>query len=171
MIKVILDDEYLMKPITSSNHDEIKCLYDLCSDYHIMCSGRNATDEDIDDIFKYSEKKTLEDSLTFGVYNNYDLLIGMVDIFKNYPDNGTWMIGLLLLSPNERNKGLGKAIHEEIKKYALDQGADTFRIGVVVENIKGRKFWDSLGYQQVKSTIINIGNKEHNLDILRLILK
>ncbi|WP_042274511.1 GNAT family N-acetyltransferase [[Clostridium] dakarense] len=81
------------------------------------------------------------------------------------------MIGLLLLSPNERNKKLGRIIHEEIKKYALSQGADTFQIGLVEENIKGRKFWDSLGYQQVKSTTINMGNKENNLDILRLILK
>lgn len=171
MIRGILDDEYLIKPITSSNHNEIKHLYDLCSDYHIMCSGRNATDEDIDNIFKYSDKKKLEDSLTLGVHNKCDLLIGMVDIFKNYPDNRTWMIGLLLLSPNERNKKLGKAIHEEIKKYALIQGADTFRIGVVEQNIKGIKFWESLGYQQVKSTTINMGNKESNLNILKLSLK
>ena len=171
MIKVILDNKYSIKPITSFNHSEIRHLYDLCSDYHIMCSGGNATDEDIDNIFKYSNKKTLEDSLTLGVYNKCELLIGMVDIFKNYPNNGTWMIGLLLLSPNERNKKLGKTIHEEIKKYALNQGADTFQIGVVEENIKGRKFWDSLGYQQVKSTTINMGNVEHNLDILRLIIK
>ncbi|WP_042274513.1 hypothetical protein [Faecalimicrobium dakarense] len=89
MIKAILDNKYLIKPITSFNHSEIKHLYDLCSDYHIMCSGRSATDEDIDNIFKYSDKKTLEDSLTLGVYNKCELVIGMVDIFKNYPNNGT----------------------------------------------------------------------------------
>lgn len=171
MIEAILDNNYLIKHINSSNHNEIKHLYDLSSDYHIMCSGRNATDEDVDSIFKYSDKKTLEDSLTLGVYNKCNLLIGMVDIFKNYPDNGTWMIGLLLLSPNERNKGLGKIIHEEIKKYALIQGADILRIGVVEQNVKGLRFWKSLGYQPVKSTTINIGDKESNLNILKLILK
>ncbi len=134
-----------------------------------MCNGTNATDEDIDNIFKYTDKKTLDDSLTLGVYN--DLLIGIVDIFKNYPNNGTWMIGLLLLSPNERNKKLGKVIHEEIKKYALSQGADTLRIGVVEENIKGRRFWDSLGYQKIQSTTISMGNENHNVDILTLTLK
>ena len=169
MIKAILENKYLIKPITSFNHSEIKYLYDLCSDYHTMCNGTNATDEDIDNIFKYSDKKTLDDSLTLGVYN--DLLIGIVDIFKNYPNNGTWMIGLLLLSPNERNKKLGKVIHEEIKKYALNQGADTLRIGVVEENIKGRKFWDSLGYKQVKSTTMSMGDENHNVDILTLTLK
>lgn len=171
MIKAIQDNEYLIKPITSSNRDEIKCLYDLCSDYHIMCSGKDATYEDVDSIFEYSDKKTLEDSLTLGIYNECDLLIGMVDIFKNYPDKGTWMIGLLLLSPNERNKKLGKIIHEEIKNYALSQGADTFRIGVLEQNIKGLNFWKSLGYKHVKSTTINMGDKKSDLNILKLTIK
>lgn len=171
MIKAIQDNAYLIKPITSSNREEIKYLYDLCSDYHIMCSGKNATYEVVDSIFEYSDKKTSEDSLTLGIYNKCDLLIGMVDIFKNYPDNGTWMIGLLLLSPNERNKKLGRIIHEEIKKYALAQGANTLTIGVVEQNTKGLKFWESLGYQQVGSTTINIGDKESNLNILNLMIK
>ncbi|MGL4338503.1 MAG: GNAT family N-acetyltransferase, partial [Turicibacter sp.] len=81
-----------------------------------MCSGEIATYEDVDSIFEYSDKKTSKDSLTLGIYNKDDLLIGMIDIFKNYPDNKTWMIGLLLLSPNERNNKLGKIVHEEIKK-------------------------------------------------------
>ena len=171
MIKSILDDEYLIKPITSFNREEIKDLYDLCSDYHIMCSGKNATYEDIDSIFEYNDKKTSDNSLTLGIYNKDDLLIGMVDLFKNYPDDKTWMIGLLLLSPNERNKKLGEIVHEEVKKYALTQGADTFRIGVLEQNISGLKFWKSLEYQQVKSTTINIGGKDSNLNILSLILK
>ena len=171
MIKAILDNKYSIKPINSFNRDEVKNLYDLCSDYHIMCSGINATDEDVDSIFEYSDKKTLDDSLTLGVYNNFDLLIGMIDIFKNYPNTGTWMIGLLLLSPDERNKKLGKIIHEEIKQYALTQGANTFRIGVVEQNIKGLKFWKLLGYKEIKSTSIKMGDKESNLNILNLILK
>lgn len=95
----------------------------------------------------------------------------MVDIFKNYPHKGTWMIGLLLLSPSERNKKLGKIIHEEVKNYALIQGANSFRIGVLEQNIRGLKFWKSLGYKEVKYTIIKIGNKESNLNILNLIIK
>lgn len=170
MMKIILDNGYLLKNISSSNYSEIRQLYDICSDYHIMCSGRNATDEDIDNIFKYNDEKTLEDSLTLGVYDNKGILIGMVDIFKNYPNNGTWMIGLLLLSPNERNNKLGKIIHEKIKQYALTQGAKSLRIGVLENNIKGRKFWDTLGYKLEKSTTIEMGEEKHNLDILSLII-
>lgn len=170
MVKIALENGYLIKTLTKVNHSEIKQLYDLCSDYHIMASGRSATEEDVDDIFKYSEKKTLEDSLTLGVYDNSEVLIGIVDIFKNYPEIGTWMIGLLLLSPSERNKKLGRDVHEEIKRYALSEGAIKLRIGVLEDNINGRRFWDSLEYQYVKTTTIDIENKNHNVDILSLLI-
>ncbi|WP_419743436.1 GNAT family N-acetyltransferase [Paraclostridium dentum] len=169
-MKTILKNGYSVKPINNDNHNEIKQLYDLCSDYHIMASGRIATDENVDDIFKYNEKKTIEDSLTLGIYNNDEILVGIVDIFKNYPEIGTWMIGLLLLSPSERNKKLGRDVHEEIKRYALSEGAIKLRIGVLEDNINGRRFWDSLEYQYVKTTIMHIENKNHNVDILSLLI-
>lgn len=165
-MKIILENGYSVKPINNDNHSEIKQLYDLCSDYHIMASGRSTTDEDVDDIFKYNDKKTVEDSLTLGIYNNDEILVGIVDIFKNYPDFRTWMIGLLLISPNERNKKLGRAVHEEIERYAVSQGANALRIGVLKENTNGRRFWGSLGYQYVKTIKMEIENKNHNVDIL-----
>lgn len=39
------------------------------------------------------------------------------------------------------------------------------------ENIKGKRFWDSLGYKKIKSTTIDMGYKKHNLDILILSIK
>lgn len=170
MVKIALENGYLIKTLTKVNHSEIKQLYDLCSDYYMLSSGRSATEEDVDDIFKYSEKKTVEDSLTLGVYDNSEVLIGIVDIFKDYPEIGTWMIGLLLLSPSERNKKLGRDVHEEIKRYALSEGAIKLRIGVLEDNINGRRFWDSLEYQYVKTTTIDIENKNHNVDILSLLI-
>lgn len=80
------------------------------------------------------------------------------------------MIGLLLLSPSERNKKLGRDVHEEIKRYALSEGARKLRIGVLEDNINGRRFWDSLEYQYVKTTTIDIENKNHNVDILSLLI-
>lgn len=57
MVEIALENGYLIKTLTKVNHSEIKQLYDLCSDYHMLASGRSATEEDVDDIFKYSEKR------------------------------------------------------------------------------------------------------------------
>lgn len=100
MIKAIQDNSYLIKPITSSNRDEIKHLYDLCSDYHIMCSGKNATYEDIDSIFEYSDKKTSEDSLTLGINQ-----VGSLNDLDNSKINGN--IKIL----DKFNKELDKMIY------------------------------------------------------------
>ncbi|MGL5756121.1 MAG: GNAT family N-acetyltransferase, partial [Paraclostridium sp.] len=166
----IIQGKYLIKPITLSNYNEIEKLYKLCDDYHIMCGGRKANKKDIEDIFTYTEKKTIEDSLTLGIFEK-NVLIGLVDIFKNYPEDKIWMIGLLLLAPNKRNLGLGKLIHTEIKNYALSIGANSFQIGVLDENTKALKFWESIGYKKLKYTTIKLGDVDHKVIILRLSLK
>lgn len=68
MIKSIAEGRYLIKPMTLSHYNEIEKLYDQCADYHIMCGGRKANKQDIADIFTYTEKKTMNDSLTLGIY-------------------------------------------------------------------------------------------------------
>ncbi|GAA0701673.1 GNAT family N-acetyltransferase [Paraclostridium ghonii] len=155
-----LDNQYIIKQVSLEQSSDIEKLYGLCSDYHMICSGREANKQDVKDIFTYTEKKTVEDSLTLGIYE-YNELVGLVDIFKNYPEINTWSIGLLLLAPNKRRNKLGSLVHEELKKYALDLGVHTFRIGVLEENIVAHKFWNSLGYTKVKESNISFGEIKH----------
>ncbi|RDY22913.1 GNAT family N-acetyltransferase [Romboutsia maritimum] len=162
-----LTNTCLIKPISLEQSKEIKNLYELCSDYHIIYSGRKANEQDIKDIFTYTEDKTSKNSLTLGIYELNEL-IGLIDIFKNYPKENTWFIGLLLLSPNNRGNKLGSLVHSELVKYALGLDADFFRIGVLEENILAHKFWESLGYQKHKVATIKFENKEHLLDIYEL---
>lgn len=100
-----------------------------------------------------------------------NILIGLVAIFKNYPEDKICMIGLLLLAPNKRCLGLGKLIHIEVKDYALSLGANLFQIGVVDRNTKALKFWESIGYKKIKDATIKLGDENHKLSILRVALK
>jgi GNAT superfamily N-acetyltransferase len=50
------------------------------------------------------------------------------------------MIGLLLIDPAERGKGLGKRVHELLTEWAIKLGAKSFRIGVIENNHIGIKF-------------------------------
>lgn len=162
-----LDNKYIIKQISLEQSSQIEKLYNLCSDYHIICSGREANEQDIKDIFTYTDKKIIEDSLTLGIYESSEL-IGLIDIFKNYPKINTWSIGLLLLAPNKRGNKLGSLVHNELKKYALSIGADSFSIGVLEENILAHKFWKSLGYNKVKESNIKFGEKEHIVHVYEL---
>lgn len=60
------------------------------------------------------------------------------------------MLGLMLIKPQERSYGLGKIVQDSLVRWAINLGADSFRIGVIEDNHKGIKFWYSLGYTKIK---------------------
>lgn len=67
------------------------------------------------------------------------------------------MLGLMLIEPEERGKGLGNIVHEALVDWAKDLGAKSFRIGVIEENFKGMNFWSDLGYTTM-NTKVGIGS-------------
>ena len=104
------------------------------------------------------------------LYDN-KYLIKPIDIFKNYIQKHIWRIVLLLLSPGQRNKGLGKIVHKELIDYGKTKYVDTFRIRVVENNHRGLRSWKLIGYKKIESTTISMRNKESKLEILYLKIK
>lgn len=78
------------------------------------------------------------------------------------------MIGLLMIDPKERGKGLGKVLHKFIKDYVLMHKADKLRIGVVEENTNATGFWKSLGYDEIKRVNMSYGYKDNVVVVMNL---
>ena len=77
----------------------------------------------------------------------------------------------MLLHPNERRKGLGKAIHNIIIDIAKEQKAKKLRIGVVEQNEKAIKYWTNIGYKEIKRTQpIKYGSKESTVIVMNYFL-
>jgi RimJ/RimL family protein N-acetyltransferase len=65
-----------------------------------------------------------------GVFKDSNKLIGIIAIVRNFIAVGQWIIGLMLIDPEERGNGLGKKVHGALVKWAIKLGAKSFRIGV-----------------------------------------
>ncbi|WP_234123737.1 GNAT family N-acetyltransferase [Clostridium hydrogenum] len=151
--------------------DKIISVYNLCvacSDYYILSDGVKPTNEDAKEIFaELPPDKNYEDKFVFGVFNNKEMLVGIVDIVRNFPEDGEWMIGLMILEPKERGSGLGKETHNAIAQWSKQLGAKTLRIGVIEENYNGIKFWTKLGYEEIKQTDMEFKSKKHIIKVMR----
>jgi GNAT superfamily N-acetyltransferase len=75
-------------------------------------------------------------------------LIGLIDAVEGYPDEGAWWLGLMLIDPEYRGKGLGHKLYQAFENWILEQGAVGVCLGVVEENDKALAFWGSLGFQE-----------------------
>lgn len=168
--KVINDREYKIRPLSDSHESEMQALCERCSDHWELHEGRMPEDAWHTILSDLPPAKSPEDKFLFGVYNENNVLIAVIDILKDYKEPGEWMIGLLMIDPGERGNGLGRKLHDDIKTWVSEKGGRLLRIGVVEENYRGYKFWHEMGYFETGSVKMTYGKKEHTVILMNLFL-
>ena len=93
-----------------------------------------------------------EDKYLFGFFDERSRLAGVLDLLPDYPEEGTWWIGLLLFHPLQRGKGYGTQVVRELIKFARSCGTRSLMLGVVEENRKGFEFWQTHAFGLVRTT-------------------
>ena len=73
-------------------------------------------------------------------------LIAIVDLLENYPEPTNWYVGLLVLSPDERNHGLGTAVWTAVEAWVRAEGGRHARLIVQEQNPHAARFWRALGF-------------------------
>ena len=91
--------------LTSDNANEIESFIELFNDFFQLCEAENGSVSGILNACPPS-KDIHKDKFVLGLYDGHTL-IGLVDILRDYPQNGVWTIGYLLIHPKYRCQGLG----------------------------------------------------------------
>lgn len=171
MQNINLENGYKMKSLSLEDNESVEQLCEKCSDYYLLNAGVLPSKKEIDEIFTVlPPNKKYEDKYVLGIYGLDNELVGIVDIVKDFPNNGEWMLGLMLIEPKERENGLGKTAHKALIEWATAFGAKSFRIGVVEDNHRGANFWSSLGYTKIKEVNMEFTAKTHKVNVMRLLL-
>ena len=77
-------------------------------------------------------------------------LAGLIDVVIDYPHPACWFIGLMLLRPEARGRGLGGAALEGLAGHAAANGAEALRLVALERNPRGRAFWAAHGFRVVR---------------------
>ena len=157
---------YEITQLSKQDNDIVEGLCNKCSDYYILSGGALPSKDDVSALFTdLPPNKNLEDKFLFGVFKS-NKLIGIIDIIRDFPTISEWTIGLLLLEPEERGKGLGIIIHEALVKWTRHLGAKRFSIGVIEDNNRAFKFWSNLGYSKIKEINMDIASKTQVVNLM-----
>jgi GNAT superfamily N-acetyltransferase len=76
--------------------------------------------------------------------------IGVLDVVRDWPQRRVWMIGLLVLVPAARGRGVGARVLATVDRWAIESGAEKLRIAVAPANIRGLRFWRRHGFSPVE---------------------
>ncbi|MCH3963649.1 MAG: GNAT family N-acetyltransferase [Clostridium sp.] len=162
-------DDCEIKTIGTDDINIISEFCRRCSDYYVMHGGIEASRRDVEEIFEeLPPGKDYGDKFVFGIFKNNKQLVGIVDIVKDFPVSTQWMLGLMLIDPMERGRGLGRMVHFRLTEWAVNLGAGSFRIGVIDKNVKGIGFWKSLGYREIRKGKIQLKDKTNQLYVMVL---
>lgn len=105
----------------------------------------------------------ISQSVKVGLFEG-DILLGIADMGFGYPEAGDAYVGLILITPNARGKGLGKALLALLEEEARARGAERMFAGVVEANAGARAFWLREGFLPVKRTgPVTVGTRRHML--------
>lgn len=161
-----------LRILTENDKNIIEHFFEEASDYAIIESGESNPQLECESLLNdLPPEKTKSDKFVYGIFNDKSILIGLVDLLKDFPTKGEFMLGLLEFVPEVRHQGLGKAVHEILVEKVRHLGANSLRIGVLEVNIAALKFWKSLGYIKFKETELEFGSKRQKIDVMRLNLK
>lgn len=131
----------------------LQTFFEQCADYTMLVEGEGVSPDAAQDTFvDLPPGKTLEDKFLYGVMDQAGVIIGVLEGMRHYPQDGIWWIGLFMLAPRVRGKGLGQTILDAFAEHVRAAGGDAIMLGVVEENQSGYRFWGQQGFEDVRQT-------------------
>ncbi|WP_425863265.1 GNAT family N-acetyltransferase [Arthrobacter sp. TWP1-1] len=90
------------------------------------------------------------DNAVFDVADESGTIVGYLWVGTDTSgDSQSWWVWDIVINPDQRGKGLGRATMLKAEEYARSQGAVTLGLSVFGFNKAARGLYDSLGYETV----------------------
>ena len=156
--------------LTPDDAPHVQSLYERCNDYHVAHEGTptraTAGEEELTSL---PPGRSMEDKFSFGIYAPGRELIGYLELFRNYPADGEWWIGLLMLDPKMRRRGLGSRILRAASGWAASNAAQAIQLAVLESDDAAKSFWYRQGFEFVRRRAYEsqAAKKTHTVLVLR----
>ncbi len=91
----------------------------------------------------------------------------MANIVSDLLAPSVWHIGLFVIATSQHGTGLAQALYGELEAWAASDGAKWLRLGVVQGNSRAERFWEALGYIEVRTRHgVEMGKLTNTLRVL-----
>jgi GNAT superfamily N-acetyltransferase len=164
-------DGYQVRQVSQDDKRLIRKLGERCLEHIELHYGSPPDPEQLirDLLSDLPPGKELGDKFGLGLFDG-GRLVGGVDVVRDYPEPREWYLGLMLLDPEHRNRGLGAKLLAALVRWLRSQDVDFLRLAVSEHNESGLRFWTRQGFEPVKQVLAEFGNKRSVFHVMRLTL-
>ncbi len=142
---------YSAKRLLPKDAGILQRLYEQCTAFFLLTYGLppspTAALEEFDDL---PNGKTAEDVYLFGLFDAENVLAGMICAVQHYPDERTWWVGLMMLAPEQRGRGLGADFYQAFERWVSAQEISQISLSAIGANKSGLQFWKQMGFEVIR---------------------
>lgn len=140
------EGRYATRPLQPPDLPQLQDLFERGADYFEVATGAPPAKDEASRAFVAGPPtKSVDDKRMIGVFAQ-DALVGVLDMIIDFPEQGVWTMGMLLLDPAHRGLGLGGSLLRAAEAWARARGARRFRTAVVAHHEDGVAFLERMGY-------------------------
>jgi ribosomal protein S18 acetylase RimI-like enzyme len=142
---------------------DLSRLTELCLDctaFYELVEGQPATDATAAEILGPLEPKYARGIKHVWGVEARGKLTAVAELLQGYPSTHEWYIGLLLVAPEQRRKGLGTEFCIMMLTWMAARGAKTVRLVVHQQNAVARRFWERQGFAIERELVKQSGRLE-----------
>jgi len=85
-----------------------------------------------------------------GYLDSTGALVAMAQIVSDLHAEGVWHIGLFQIASSRHGNGEAQTLYRGLESWAESNGAEWFRLGVVLGNERAEHFWERMGFIETR---------------------
>ncbi|HEV2506539.1 MAG TPA: GNAT family N-acetyltransferase [Mesorhizobium sp.] len=160
------DSNLEFHPLDREQHGgAVAAFYERAGDYALMERGQTPDAASVQDFFEDCPPGCdPASSFKLACFDGQDAIIGIADMAFGFPETSDAYIGLLLIGPWMRGRGLGRRFLHHLVREARARRCRRMLVAVLDVNKRGRSFWEREGFVLEKTfEPRHIGSKNHVL--------
>jgi GNAT superfamily N-acetyltransferase len=139
--------------LTSNEEPMLQRFFDANPQYFLAVNGEPAgPDEAHEEIHgELPPGWSFTKKWLIGYVDAQNELVAMANIISDLLAPGVWHIGLFVVATSRHGIGDAQTLHHGLETWAMENGAQWLRLGVVQGNARAEHFWESLGYIETRT--------------------
>ena len=153
--------------------DEVRLqeFLERCSDYyelHEACP--TPPDAAVHELTAVPDGRSADDLHVFGMSTPTGELVAIATFLQNFPKEGEWFIGLLLVAPALRGRGVGPDLVEHGMQAVRAARGHTVHLAVSLKNPRAQAFWERMGFVE-RQQITEVTARSGHVDAVQILTR
>ncbi|MBC8022919.1 MAG: GNAT family N-acetyltransferase [Burkholderiales bacterium] len=162
-------DECRALEITEADVPCLQAFFEANPEYYLAVYGtppspdeaRDEFDTAIPPDFHYDRRWLLQ------FVDSGGAMVAMASVVSDMLAKDVWHVGLFIIATRLRGTGAASSIYAALEAWMRSRGARWLRLGVVLGNRRAERFWEKVGYVEVRKRLaLPMGARVNDLRVM-----